>query len=151
MTDKSTVRHSQTFRSQPKTPAKPAFKTPKPPDRKGAFAPIAISAPKVSVGIPSTEFPFDAVVQEPAPQPDVTLVLTTPEGLKLKALLRGKNFRKSLKTLVAGGPVRPDRFITLTGRLMPDMTLAEAGFNVPPPAAQAAQAETQAKQVKDQG
>ncbi|RTL99718.1 hypothetical protein EJV44_04335 [Ancylobacter aquaticus] len=65
---------------------------------------------------------------EPSPQPDVTLRLRSSGGIELYVRIAGKTFRRCLKSVIADGPMREDRFAVVQGRLAANGMIDEAGL-----------------------
>ena len=88
---------------------------------------IAASLAKVSVPLKENEVDFSSVlVPEPKPQPDVTLRIDAG-GVPLKVTFKGKNFRKSVKTVI------PGCFVVIQGRLGQGGEILEPGITIQPP------------------
>ena len=88
---------------------------------------IAAGLAKVTVPLKADDVDFLSVlVPEPQPQPDVTLRIDAG-GVPLKVTFKGKNFRKSVKSITRG------TFVVIQGKLGPGGNILEAGIVLQPP------------------
>ena len=91
-------------------------------------AEIAIRSAKIAITIPRDQWPDKLMGTSTAEF--VALHIVTPEGLKLKATVKAKSFRKAQKILQTIDSEKAMATIIMQGRLMPGFMLADAGIVV---------------------
>jgi hypothetical protein len=90
---------------------------------------IPARAIKLTIPIALADFPVTVIPPPGTPGAKALIVeieVRTPEGVPLKAILKGQGLQKLAKAIAEAGEAPPG-FVVLQGKLGPDGVVAEAG------------------------